>query len=170
MRRARLTGFALLGAGAIVLVLVVLAAADQTSSTDSRNGYLPRDSGFDVCQLGVRRLPPGFVQRDRTRRNLGNNVMGQSLAYGARERSVQVHIGYDALDAAEDLDMILVRTVDVRRREVDVFRADAVPSITAATWEEEGLVAPCSELTVFARRLTQDELLAVVGGVSAKGP
>jgi hypothetical protein len=170
MRRARLIGFGLLGTGAIVMLVVVLATADQTSSDTSRNGYLPRDAGFDICRIAARRLPAGFVERDRTRRNLGNSTMGQSIAFGALRRSVQVHIGYDALDAAEDLDMVHVRTVPIRDREVDVFRAKAIPSILAATWEEEGIVAPCSDVTVFARRLTEQELLDVVTGVRAAGP
>jgi hypothetical protein len=170
MGRGRLTGFLVLGAGAVVLLIVVLAAAGQPSSRGGDSASSQRDARFDLCRVKVGYLPAGFSQRDSTLRNLGNGVMGRSLAYGHRNRSAQVHMGYDALDAAEDLDIKLLRTTDVSGRTVEVYQAAAVPSILAATWEEGGLVQPCSKLTVFGRHLTEAELLAVVDGVSAAGP
>lgn len=170
MGRGRLTGFLVLAAGAVVLLVVVLAAANQPSSRGGDGAGSQRPAQFDLCRVKVGYLPAGFSQRDSTLRNLGNGLMGRSLAYGLRDRSVQVHIGYDALDAAEDLDMKLLRTTDVRGRTVTLFRADAVPSIMAATWDEGGLIDPCSKLTVFGRHITEAELLAVVGGVGASGP
>ena len=95
--------------------------------------------------------------------------MGRSLAYGHRNRSVQVHMGYDALDAAEDLDInccvprtsAVARWRSTRRPPCPRFLPPLGRGRSRRTLQQADRVRSASD---------RAELLAVVDGISAAGP
>ncbi len=165
MANGRTVGLGLMAFGALALVVIFLGTGSKPAKSGFEPSPSPSQSHFRSCKATVSALPAGFVLRDRSTRNLGSGVMGQSVTYGGGGRSVQVHIGFDGLDAADDLDFEIIGEALIGRREVEVLVAQSLPTILAATWEEPGLVPPCNEMTVMSRGFSQDELLVVVGDV-----
>jgi hypothetical protein len=110
-------------------------------------------------------LPSGFTLRRRETRNLGGGTFGRSYVYGDGTRSVEVHVGFEALDLYEDLDFVehevssggVARTVHIPRAIGSGF--------IGVTWEDEEESPPCSDLTLIGRRLDEPTLLEIAAGV-----
>ena len=142
---------ALAAVGAILALRAFTALMDAGAAAEP-----PRPAAFRFC-------PPVTVQAvdlpltDAALRNLGGNVMGRSATYGEAERQVQIHVGFDALEALEDLDLSpLTGSGPV----VTLLEGRALAGITpllAATWTDPGRTAPCGRVTMVSSGLTQVE-------------
>lgn len=110
-------------------------------------------------------LPPNFTLRRRDTRNLGDGVIGRSYVYSDGVRTLELHVGFEALDIYEDLDFVEHEVVvaDVPRT-VHVPRAINSGFIGAA-WEDPEESPPCGDLTVLGRRLDEPTILDIVAGV-----
>jgi hypothetical protein len=124
----------------------------------------------DFCPRYVpTHLPAGFALRRRDTRNLGGDTIGRSYVYGAGSQTVEIHVGFEALDLYEDLDFTqheavvggLPRTVHVPRALSSGF--------VAVSWEDPEGSPPCSELTLIGRRLDEQTLLDVAAGLRRSG-
>jgi hypothetical protein len=166
MERGRWVGFVV-----VALALAGLAALGYAAghgAQGSRSGEAPapeRAAGYRFCKVWVAPLPAGLALRDRQLRNLGGNVMGESVTYTGGGRKLQVHIGYDALGAADDLDFAERGTTYNKGRAFTLLQSAGLPSIRAAYADEAGPQPPCNALTVFTTRFSPAELVAVLGAV-----
>jgi hypothetical protein len=165
-------GLIIIGIATAVLIYALVRIADFGAEGSARESDpLPQASAPDFCpRYDATRLPPQFVLRSRTTRNLGNEVMGRSYVYGDGRRAVEVHVGFDALDLYEDLDFV-GRPVDAG----GVDRTLHVPSSLGSggflglTWDEPDEEGPCAELTLIGRRVDQSTLLDVAAGLRRVG-
>jgi hypothetical protein len=133
----------------------------------------PRPAAFRVCQgVSVGGLPQGSVLVERDLRNLGENVMGRSIQYSAGLRRVWVGVGYEVLDALEDLDFTQESTSDVRGRRVKISATDILSGhrLRAGVWEDERFQSPCDEFTVVTWNLSTKEFHKVLRGIEVVSP
>ena len=132
------------------------------------SGNSPRPESYTFCPTpSIGALPARFSLRDRTLENLGQNLMGRSATYGYGRRHLTIFVGYDALDAYDDLDFH-ERVVAVAGRQVTLATPGAVAEthLRFATWDDKRFGPGCQLLTIVAKRLTEGELLDVVGTVT----
>lgn len=133
----------------------------------------PRPASFRVCQgVTVEAVPEGLVLVKRDLRNLGENVMGRSIQYSSGLRRVWVGVGYEVLDALEDLDFTQESTSNVRGRRVKISVTDILSDhrLRAGVWEDKRFRAPCDEFTVVAWNLSTREFLDVLRGIEVAYP
>jgi hypothetical protein len=133
----------------------------------------PRPATFRVCQgVSVGGLPKGLVLVERDLRNLGENVMGRSIQYSAGLRRVWVGVGYEVLDALEDLDFTQESTSDVRGRPVKISETDILSGhrLRAGVWEDERFQSPCDEFTVVTWNLSTKEFHRVLRSIEVVSP
>lgn len=142
---------ALAAVGAIMVLRAITALMDTDAVAER-----PRPAAFRFC-------PPVTLQAadlpltDTTLRNLGGNVMGRSATYGDAERQVQIHVGFNALEALEDLDM---SPLPGSGPAVALLEGRALAGITpllAATWTDPGRRAPCGSVTMISSGLSPVE-------------
>jgi hypothetical protein len=103
----------------------------------------------------------------RELRNLGENVMGRSIQYTGRGQRVWVGVGFEVLDALEDLDFTEESMEIVGGRRVNVTTTDIIAAhrIRAGVWEDERFEPPCDEFTVVTWNLTEKAFIDVLDGV-----
>lgn len=133
----------------------------------------PRPASFRVCQgVSVEALPEGLVLVKRDLQNLGENVMGRSIQYSGGLRRVWVGVGYEVLDALEDLDFTQESTSNVRGRRVKISTTDILSGhrLRAGVWEDERFQAPCDEFTIVTWNLSTKEFLNVLRGIEVLYP
>jgi hypothetical protein len=168
METGRLVGFLLVAGGAIALGVIAFQSATESSGPEESIPALSeRGAAFRSCKARLRPAPAGFVERERTVQNLGGSVMGESVIYAdsGGGRTLELHAGYDALDAAEDLDFEERGSQRVRGHQVNLLRARGLPSIRAAHWLDATHASPCDSLTVISTNLSEPELLEGVAAV-----
>ena len=169
----RRVGYVLVTVGVLGMAAIGFAIARQTGSTDEPKRVdvsSKRDARFRFCKAELPSPPAGLRLAKRELRNLGGNMMGESVSYKAFDRSVRVHIGYDALDAADDLDLVDQGTVTVDGRDFKLLQSGPLPRIWAANSVDSGLIPPCNELTVFATGFDRSEVVALTGELRVTGP
>jgi hypothetical protein len=170
MEGGRWLGFVLVGLALAGLAALGYAAGREAKTSQPDEPPVPqREARYHFCKVRVGPLPTGLALRGRQLRNLGGNVMGESITYTGGGRKLQVHIGYDALDAADDLDFQERGFAYRRGRSFTLFRSAGLPSIRAGYSEDAGPQPPCNLLTVFTTRFSPAELRRVLGAVQVYG-
>jgi hypothetical protein len=81
-------------------------------------------------------------------------------------------VGYEVLDALEDLDFTQESTSDVRGRQVKISATDILSGhrLRAGVWEDQRFESPCDELTVVAWNLSPKQFLKVLRGIDVLSP
>lgn len=154
-------------AGALLLYAGSRILGFAEASTTQTQEPIPEARVPDLCpKYTATRLPPKFVLRSRAIRNLGNETMGRSYVYGDGRRSVEVHVGFDALDLYEDLDFVQ-HAVEVggKPRTLHVPGSLGGRGFLGLTWDAEGEHGACAELTLIGRRLDRQTFLEIASGV-----
>jgi hypothetical protein len=161
-------GLIIVAVATAVLIYALVRIADFGAEGSARErDALPQASAPEFCpRYEATTLPPQFVLRSRMTRNLGNEVMGRSYVYGDGRRTVEVHVGFDALDLYEDLDFV-GRPVESGGVERTLHEPTSLGSggFLGLTWDEPGEEGPCAEVTLIARRLDEPTLLDVAAGL-----
>lgn len=113
-----------------------------------------------------------MVLKDKELRNLGENVMGRSIEYTGGRQRVWVAVGFDVLDALEDLDFTEETTSIVGGRRVTISTTDIISAhrLRAGTWEDTRFEPPCDQFTVVAWNVGERSFLDIVGGVEVTPP
>lgn len=138
---------------------------------EARPSPSPRPIAFSFCpDIFVKPPPKGLILRNRELHNLGGNVMGRSLQFSAGPRRVWVAVGFDVLDALEDLDFTEESTAEVNGRRVRISATDVLSGhrLRGGTWEDSRFESPCDEFTVVAWNVNQKEFLRLLRGVGAR--
>ena len=158
----------------IVSPFVFLLATDFVrDAPQPRPSPRPRPAPFRFCpDVSVGGLPGEVVLKDKELRNLGENVMGRSIQYTGGRQRVWVAVGYDVLDALEDLDFTEETNSIVGEHMVTISTTDILSAhrLKAGTWADTRFESPCDQFTVVAWNLGEKAFLAVVGGVKVTPP
>jgi hypothetical protein len=162
------TGIILLTGGVAFLAFALVQIADfGHEGTSGERERVPQSSAPDFCpRYAPSTLPPGFVLRSRAIRNLGNDTMGRSYIYGNGRQTIEIHVGFDALDLYEDLDFVqrAVESGGVERT-LHVPGSLGGGGFLGLSWEEPRGRPPCAEITLIARRVDEQTLLSVAAGL-----
>jgi hypothetical protein len=165
-------GFVIIGIATAVLIYALVRIADfGAEGSAGERDPLPQASAPDFCpRYEATTLPPQFVLRSRTTRNLGNDVIGRSYVFGDGRQAIEVHVGFDALDLYEDLDFVgrPVESGGVDRT-LQVPTSLGSGGFLGLTWDEPGEEGPCAELTLIGRRVEESTLLEVAAGLRRVG-
>lgn len=159
--RGRTLAIVLVGAG-VASGLVVAALARPG---DGGPGGPARRPAFRLCpQVSLRDPARRFALVDAELPNLGGNVMGRSLTYRDGPRRLSVNVGFDILDALEDLDFETTGSLRIGGRDVVLLASDALPRerLLAAVWEDARFQPPCDEFKVVAWNLEEGDLIGLL--------
>jgi hypothetical protein len=160
-------GVAIVVVACAVLVLTLLRFFAFGAEATEQEANPPSEiAAPEFCPRYVpTHLPPGFALRKRETRNLGGDTIGRSYVYGAGSQTLEIHVGFEALDLYEDLDFVQHEAVaDGERRTVHVPSALS-SGFLAVTWEDPDSEPPCSGITLIGRRLDEATLLNVAAGL-----
>jgi hypothetical protein len=153
--------------------LFLLATDFVRDAPQPRPSPRPRPAPFRFCpDVSVGGLPGELVLKDKELRNLGQNVMGRSIQYTGGRQRVWVAVGFDVLDALEDLDFTEETTSIVDGHRVTISTTDIISAhrLKAGTWEDTRFESPCDQFTVVAWNLGEKAFLEVVDGVEVTPP
>jgi hypothetical protein len=161
-------GLALVVIGVLGLLAIGYGIARNSDSEPERTGTpaVPRGGRFRFCEARLR--PPPLPITKRQRRNLGGNVMGESITYSEGARKLTLHIGYDALGAAEDIDLAEEDSAFVGGRDFTLLQSKPLPDIWAAT-AQTGYLTPCDTVTLFTIGFGEPDLIAFLGRLRLRG-
>jgi hypothetical protein len=151
---------------ALFVFAVVRVIAFGSEATEQERQPLNEVATPDLCpRYEPTVLPPRFTLRKRETRNLGNGTMGRSYTYSDGVRTVELHVGFEALDIYEDLDFVEHEVVvDGVPRTVHVPRA-INSGFLGVAWDDPEESLPCARLTLVGRRLDEQTLLDIAAGV-----
>jgi hypothetical protein len=161
-------GLALVIIGVLGLLAIAWGITRNSGSDPERQGAaaVKREGRFRVCEARLR--PPPMPITKRQRRNLGGNVMGESITYSDGTRKATLHIGYDALGAAEDIDLTETDTAFVGGRDFTLLQSKPLPDIWAAT-AQTGFLTPCDTVTLFTTGFGEPDLVAFLSRLRLQG-
>ena len=115
---------------------------------------------------------PGFALTDSALLNLGGHLLGRSSTYRDGSRSLSLHVGEDAIEAIDDLELV-GESIPAGERSVTLLRADAPGPghpLLAARWQERGVPAPCRSAALVGRNVSDAEILDAVAGIVVDRP
>jgi len=154
---------------AVGIAAVVEWGRSQASGDSVTVEPAPGPAGYRVCPR-ANLAAAGFEPRNRTLRNLGGRVQGHSTDYGTGVDAISAHVGYDALDALEDLDLERVE-VGVLGRRVALLSGGALQSrapVGVAQWEEPTFPERCQLITLIARSRDRPQVRSIAQRVIAR--
>ena len=103
---------------------------------------------------------------DKELRNLGGGLMGESRLYRWNGKTLELHVGFEALEAYEDLDFLARGTVTLNGHLFKVSRSLALSyPLWAATFDLDSGPDRCREVTVIGHGYKEQrfrELLAAI--------
>jgi hypothetical protein len=145
-RAAWLAVLIVLGVGSGVLAFGVGGGEPEPPGASTRSAastFCPKVS------LGPR---TGMGFYDHQLRNLGGGLMGESRFYRGEAETFEIHVGFDALEAYEDLDFLSRGTSVVGGRKFKLSQAVAVNfPFWAATFDLGFGPKGCREVTIIGR-------------------
>lgn len=153
-----------------LLVACLLAAACGTGTEAESQAPRPADATF-CPRVVLAPVPDRFARTDEVTRNLGSGLFGRSIVYSDGARTITVHVGYDALDAFEDIDFEgegegAGEGERIGGREFVVVESQALRGgavVRAGTVELTELEGECRGVTVISNGVSAEEHLEVLG-------
>lgn len=164
-------GIVIVAVGVLLLTYAAFRIVSFGSTSDQpRGARVPDLDSSEFCsRYEPTALPPGFELLRRDTRNLGDSRIGRSYVYGDGSRTIEFHVGYEALEQYEDLDFVEHHTNDGGvSRTVHVPRALG-GDFLGVTWTDDEESAPCSSLTAIGRRVDESTLLHAAAGLRRVG-
>lgn len=159
MRRAAwLAVLIALGVGAGLLVFAL------TRGDSEPPGASTRPAGSSFCAKVSLAARSGMQFYDHQLRNLGGGLMGESRFYRARGEMFEIHVGFEALEAFEDLDFLARGTAVIDGREFTLSQAVAVNfPFWAATFDLGLGPEGCREVTIIGRPVRERRFRSLLG-------
>jgi len=155
-------------AAALAAVVALLAAACTQAPAPIPPATRP--ARFVRCpDIVLSTMPAGFSKTDSSVEALYGNHMGYVITYsgpGGR-RQLKTFSGVNLLDALDDLDFT-GRHVWVGGRDFILHRTMAIPDMVVAEVETAPYEAPCDNLFVQSRHLSQSQVLDVLRGLQVR--
>jgi len=105
---------------------------------------------------------------DRQTVNRGDNLMGIHVEYGDGTAVFSVDVGFDRLDALEDVDFQTYGIGVLGGRRVEVVRSTVFAAggpLWGASWTEKGADPGCAEVTAVGREMSLAAFRAAVTAV-----
>lgn len=143
-----------------VLILLGVAAGVLAFALGRSDSELPRASTRSAasafCPKVSLRPRAGMEFFDHQLRNLGGGLMGESRIYRGKGERFEIHVGFEALEAFEDLDFLARGTSLIGGREFMLSKAAAVNfPFWAATFDLGFGPEGCREVTIIGRRVKE---------------
>jgi hypothetical protein len=154
----------------VVLILLGVAAGVLAfgvgGSDPEPPGASTRSADATFCPKVSLASQAGMDFFDHQLRNLGHGLMGESRIYRGDEGTLEIHVGYDALEAYEDLDFLARGTLVLAGRKFELSRAVAVSfPFWAAIFDLGRGPHRCRQVTVIGRHLKERRFLALLGAL-----
>lgn len=154
----------LTGVGAGLLVFAL------TRGDSEPPGASTRSAASSFCPKVSLAARSGMQFYDHQLRNLGGGLMGESRFFRARGEMFEIHVGFEALEAFEDLDFLARGTSVIDRREFALSQAVAVNfPFWAATFDLGFGPEGCREVTIIGRPVREQRFRSLLGLLTIPG-
>lgn len=152
-----------------VVVLLLAAALGACGSSEGNASPAVAPNAVKASQ----RSCPTVTSPDLGPQNLEDSdlvsvaprVHGRHLQYRVDGAKLQVYVGIDVADRAEDLDFLGSPEV-VNGRDVVFLHSTAVPRILIVEWTDSRFAAPCDQIGVFTEGLDEATVRRIVAGIT----
>jgi hypothetical protein len=155
----------LVGVGAGVLPFAVGGSDSEPPGASTRTA----DATF--CPKVSLASRAGMEFFDHQLRNLGHGLMGESRIYQGDGGTLEIHVGYEALEAYEDLDFLARGTIVLAGRKFELSQAVGVSfPFWAAIFVLGRGPDGCRQVTVIGRGLKERRFRALLGALLPPAP
>jgi hypothetical protein len=134
----------------ILVVVLIMALWLGRQESGPPPTAKPRTAGAVFCPKVLLGPQAGLPIADRQLRNLGEGLMGETVTYRVGEGIFEIHVGFEAFEALEDLDFTPQGIVSLGGRRFELSKAAGVPKpLWAATFDLGRGPEGCREVTLI---------------------